>query len=121
MIVKAFEIRDKATFVPAIAIKMVPEMNGPQFNEAERYLLRRAGFNVTKPASIILCRMSASGTERNATYDPYAWGINRSMHVAHLHLEKHFDALESGAVIDVEFILEERGTPKVSERVKDPC
>ena len=38
MKIKAVEIRDKATFIPAIAIKMEPE------NEGQRYLLARCGF-----------------------------------------------------------------------------
>jgi len=39
------------------------------------------------------------------------------MTVVHLHLEKHFEELPSGSVIDVEFILGETAQPKISERL----
>ena len=114
MNIKAFEIRDKGTFIPVIAVKMLPHC------EPERYLLRRAGFNFADP-SVIVCRMEASGVDRNATYDPYSWGGgSRTMTVAHDHIQKNFDALNSGDVIDVEFILNETQKPKVSERVEYP-
>jgi len=122
MITKAFEVRDRGTFIPVVAIKMVPSFNsGTQaefdVTEAERYLLRRAGYGFEFP-SILLCRMEASGVDRNATYDAYSWGQNpRTMHVAHLHIEKNFDALNSGDVIDVEFILNETQKAKRSERL----
>ena len=123
MITKAFEVRDRGTFIPVVAIKMVthcmPDITGDQF-DAEVYLLRRAGYNFEHP-SILLCRMEASGVRDNATYDAYAWGQNpRTMHVAHLHIEQNFDELESGAVVDVEYILGEKTEKKVSERLGDP-
>lgn len=118
MNIKAFEIRDKGTFIPVVAIQMVPRkvFQSPEYvdHEAERYLLRRAGFGFDDP-SVILCRMEASGVDRNATYDPYSWG-NGTMTVAHLHIQKNFDSLNSGDVIDVQFILNETQKPKRSER-----
>ena len=54
---------------------------------------------------------------RNATYDPFAWGSDtRTYQVAHQYIIDHFDELESGAVVDVEFILKETTEPKKSER-----
>jgi len=38
VIIKAVEIRDTGTFIPAIAIKVVPT------NEGQRYLLLRSGY-----------------------------------------------------------------------------
>ena len=121
MIVKAIEIRDRRTFIPAIAIKMVPNMVAVDRSEydAERYLLRRAGYGpaLDYPPCVVLCRMEASGVDRNATYDPYAWGQGtRTYLVAHEYIIEHFDQLESGAVVDVEFILGETKEPKKSER-----
>lgn len=118
MIVKALEIRDKWTFIPVIAVKMVPggPSSDPTASVNEHYLLARAGYTVTNPR-IILCRMGASGVDRNATYDPYAWSNDaRTMCVAHLYIEENFDKLKSGDVIDVEFILGETTQPKQSER-----
>jgi hypothetical protein len=117
MITKAFELRDRGTFIPVIAIKMVPSAHTPDQPVAEAFLLRRAGFGFDDPC-IVLCRMECSGVDRNATYDAFSWGVNpRTFHVAHLHLMENFDALESGAVIDVEFILGETEQPKISERL----
>lgn len=121
MITKAFEIRDAATFIPVIATKMIPQWIGidGKYDEAnpERYLLRRAGFGFDDPC-VIVCRMEASGADRNATYDPYSWTGARTMQVAHLYITEHFDALESGAVVDVEFILGESQQSKQSERLE---
>ena len=120
MIVKAFELRDRGTFIPCLAVKMVPYPEGKTEtwdNEAERYLLRRAGYGFVIPC-VVLCRMEASGVDRNATYDPFAWGGGtRTYQIAHQYIIDHFDELESGAVVDVEFLLGETTQPKVSERL----
>ncbi len=115
---KAFEIRDRATFIPVIAIQMTPSTDGPdEQKDAECFLLCRAGFSFESP-SVILCRMESIGTDRNASFNPYTWG-SRTYCVAHKYIIEHFDELESGAVIDVEFILGESKTCKVSERFDD--
>ena len=119
MQVKAFEIRDAKTFIPALGVLMAPPWDSllvidPEMIEAERYLLRRAGFTFEKPL-VLLCRMEAAGTSNNATYDPFSWG-NRTMHEAHLYITAHWAELESGAVIDVEYILGLTPNPKQSER-----
>lgn len=118
MITKAFEIRDRSTFVPVIAVKMVPysEVAG-EGGDSERYLLRRSGYTFDHPC-VMLVRMDANGSLRCASYDPYGWSANdRTFCVAHDHITKHFDELDNGAVIDVEFILGETTEPKQSERV----
>ena len=117
MIVKAIEIRDRGTFIPALAVKMVPSTDEPGQFEPERYLLCRAGYGPVEPC-VILCRMEVSGVDRNATYDPFAWGGDaRTFQVAHQYIIEHFDELDSGAVVDVEFILRETKAPKQSERL----
>lgn len=109
MIAKTFEIRDAATFIPVLAIRLDPG------NEADRYLLARAGYSRDpgqQSEYVMLCGLN--GGCDLATSDPYDWP-NRTRQVAHNHIAVHFDALDSGAVIDVEFILGLRDTPKVSE------
>jgi len=108
---KLFEIRDRATFIPAIAVKIGGYQ--PENTEPERYLARRAGYG--EPCVLLTFLIGS----RKAEYDPYAWG-DRTMKVAHHYIEEHFDELESGAVIDVEWCLGERPTPKVSEREEHP-
>jgi hypothetical protein len=105
MKVKAFELRDRGTFVPAIAIKL--EAN----NDAELFLLRHAGYGPGKPMILL---GSMNGGMFN--YDAYDWGANGTKFTAHQYIEEHFDELESGQVICTEYIRGERETPKVSER-----
>ena len=51
--------------------------------------------------------------ERVSTADPYHWQ-DRTMQTAHLHIRHNWATLRSGDVVDVEFILGERVTPKPS-------
>lgn len=108
---KLFELRDKGTFIPIIALKVEAR------SEPERYLLARAGYGTEQ--CVILVRAECSGVNRNATYDPYAWG-GRTYPVAHNYIIDHFDELKSGAVVDVEHILGESTKPKLSESVESP-
>lgn len=107
MITKVIEIRDRATCIPAVAIRMQAA------NEGQGYLLRRCGF---PPDGHGLVMMKLEN--QRATSDMYEWG-GRTMQVAHRYIEEHFDALHDGDVIDVEFILGEVATAKMSERYLD--
>jgi hypothetical protein len=104
--IKAIEIRDRHTFIPAIAIRTA------WANEGQRYLLRRAGWPEDGVILVHLQNCRSAG-------DPYDWG-NRTMTAAHEWLLTHYDEIEDGAVVDVEFILGETKEPKVSERVEVP-
>lgn len=106
MEVKAFEIRDKATFIPVVAVRLESAF------DAELYLMARAGYRGT--AYTLLTRLSDLKTE----YDANVWG-GRTMPIAHSHIHILFHELESGSVIDVEFILNETQKPKKSERFYD--
>lgn len=107
MIAKLFEIRDKATFIPALALALSKR---PDLSDAENYLLGRSGYGGDR--CVMLSRLNGG----HIHCDPYNWG-DRTMHAAHLFIEENFDNLESGAVIDVEFILGETKAPKVSEAI----
>ena len=106
MEVKCLEIRDRATFIPVICILPIPK------NEGQRYLLRRDGYSCRFDDSIII--MINAGC-RGVNNDPYDWG-GRTMPVAHKFVQDNWDDLFDGDVIDVEFILGETGTKKISER-----
>jgi hypothetical protein len=101
---KTIEIRDSGTLIPALAIQVSGE---------DGWLMRRAGFG--GPMVYLL----ALATER-ARYDPYNWD-NRTMKVAHLFIEEHFDELRDGDVVDVHFILGETPAPKQSESTWVPA
>jgi hypothetical protein len=121
MEVKIFEILDAGTFIPAIGVLLEPVSANPfedlnaneETAEAERYLLRRLGFPVDPKESIVnLTRLSDGETH----YDPYHWP-NRTMATAHKHISVNWKNLASGDVVDVQFILGEMPTPKMSERL----
>jgi len=104
---KAFEIRDIGTLMPAVAIQLTPE------NEAERFLMRRAGWSLTdEPHHILLGRLDGG----KFVYDEYEMQHNSTFFTSIPYIREHFDELESGQVICTEFIRGERETPKQSER-----
>jgi hypothetical protein len=113
MTAKTIEVRDRGTFIPMLAIGL------DSTNEADRYLLARAGYGVTPEEQdryVLLARID--GGEGKIQCDPYDWGTSaRTVPVAHRWLIEHFDEIASGAVVDVEFILGETSQPKVSEAV----
>jgi hypothetical protein len=102
---KMVEIRDAATFIPALAVKLEPVT--PQ----DRYLLLRAGYS---PAQTYVQLIRLAGGNGQGTCDPEDWDSLTMQH-AHVWLIEHFDEIESGAVVDVEFIRGLRATPKRSE------
>lgn len=104
---KILEIRDRSTFIPMLAVKMVAE------NEAQGFLLRSAGYSPNAPYCILM--MPALGGE--CRHDPYDWN-DRTFMVVHGYIEENFDKLNNGDVIDVEFILGEAKEPKVSQRTE---
>lgn len=108
MQVRVIEIRDRATFIPAVAIKTDPA------NEGQRYLIRRSGYG-DHFSDVILTRIA--GGSGHTTCDPYDWGSGaRTMQVAHEWIRDNFDWINDGDVVDVQFILGETKEPKRSER-----
>jgi hypothetical protein len=113
MQIKCLEIRDSMTFIAVICIRPVPE------NEAQHYLLRRDGYR--GDAKTERCIIMIDAQCRGVSYDPYNWPANPRTHrVAHHWIEEHWHELRDGDVIDVEFILGERPTPKQSESLTVP-
>jgi hypothetical protein len=125
---KALEIRDEGTFIPALAVDMNPRPPYPQngtmtedefrasveASGAQRYLLRRCGYPCDGDPNIIVTRLDGNG---QATNDPYGWKRDaRTFPVAHQYIIDHWAELKDGDVVDVQFILGETKTPKVSER-----
>lgn len=102
---KFLELRDSMTFIPVIAIDC--GVSGEDYNTD--YLLGRAGYG---GRAILLTGLSGG---KKAECDPYAWK-DRTFQVAHDWIHLHWDTLNSGDVIDVQFILGETKTPKRSVR-----
>lgn len=110
---KFIEIRDSGTCIAALAMKMIAEDDGVSAMTETRFM-KRCGFSQEYPA-VILMRLD----DQKATCDPYDWhslGMGlRTMQTAHDWINQHFDEIESGQVVDVEFILGERDKPKTPE------
>lgn len=110
---KLFELRAKKTFIPLLAIR--PEAR----TEQEAYLLQESGYGNrdNHRQYVFLTRLDLE--DRKVTCDPYAW-ITHDMREAHLYLERKFDFLESGAVIDIEFLAGKTPAPKEPQRLESP-
>lgn len=107
MITKIFEIRDRGTYIPVLATKLDGE------NFIEDFHIHGAGIGVNcKCAPIFIAKLS---NPTDAHYDPYGWNDPRTMLTAHKHIADNFDNLVNCEVIDVEFILGETTTTKLSE------
>ena len=110
MEVKCLEIRDEGTFIPVICIRPVAE------NERQEYLLRRDGYTADNTEH---CVIMIDAQCRGCAYDPYAWFGDarvRTQRIAHQYIEKNWEDLWDGDVIDVQFILGETSAKKASER-----
>lgn len=97
---KLFEIHDRMTLIPALAVRLEPD------GAREGILLMRAGFGTTFEAQrryVILTWL----TSKRSEYDPFGWN-DRTLHHAHEYIVAHWDELESGSVVDVRKILGEQ-------------
>jgi len=113
MTFKVLEIRDEGTCIPVLAIRMKAD------NPVQSYYVHeRSGY--PEDGSSIMLMVLYNG---EATNDPYEWDTSRlhmggrTMPNAHHYVLEHFDELHDGDVIDVQFILGEAFTSKVSERL----
>lgn len=98
---KVFEVRDSATLLPVLAVKMEGH------TEKEKKIVGRGGF-----ASYHILVTDLENKETN--HDPFAWD-NSTMKTIHQYLIQHFDEVENTDVIDAEFIRGESQQPKSSE------
>jgi hypothetical protein len=105
--IKCLELRDANTFVPVICIRPVAD------NDAQRYLLRRDGYRADATER---CIIMIDAQCRGCAYDPYHWVGKRTKRTAHAYIEQHWHELADGEVIDVQFILGETLSKKISER-----
>ncbi len=103
---KVLEVRDSATHIPVLAIRMLAK------NDIQKYYIHdRSGYPLDGR-----CISVMKLNDMDGNCDPYTW-TNRTMATAHDYIYTHFDELSDGDVVDVEFILGEKPTRKVSERL----
>lgn len=103
MRIKVLEVRDEGTHIEVFALSTEP-------SPGQEYGLERCGFRDGR--AVILGYLDG---ERNSSADPYHWGC-RTMGNAHNYIEKHFEELKDGDVVDVRFILGEASEPAKSDR-----
>lgn len=100
---KVIEIRDRATCIPAVAIKMEAA------NIVEDRFLWRCGYP-RDGSGIVLMHLY----DQRANSDPYGFG-DRTMKAAHLYIYDHWDELRDGDVVDVRVLLNEADEPAEPE------
>lgn len=114
---KMIEIRDRGTFVPALAVKLSSS------NQQEQFLLSRAGWSdeaIRGSAETGIMLYPFNGYRAHTdVYDWEARNGSRTFQVVHKFLEKNWLLVTPGMVVDVEFILGETAAPKLSERMTD--
>lgn len=127
MKVKLLELRDEGTFIPLLCVDMNYDRECPGgISEEETraaldaanvqgYYLRRCGYPCDGRPNIAITHLDASGGK--CLNDPYSWG-GRTYPVAHHYIIENWEKLRDGDVVDVEFILGEKPTPKVSKRLE---
>lgn len=103
---KIIEVRDRATYIPVLAIRLDPS------NSHERSMLRGAGFGERPWEYLPVTHLGRGHTQ----FYPADWG-DRTMATAHQYIIEHFDELGPYDVVDVEFILGECDTVKKSEHL----
>lgn len=104
---KVFEVRDRATFMPVLAIAVSGDSDP---------LLRRAGFGPDPLVILIPLEHLEGACGHRWQWDPHDWETQaRTIPQAHIYIRDNWNFLEDGAVIDVEFILAETREPKRSE------
>jgi hypothetical protein len=100
--IRIVEIRDRATCIVAMAIKMIPNMQ-------ERFLFCQIGYRSLSNPCILLVSLEAPWCSARCSDE---WkGIGRTFPIAHKWIEENFDSIEPCQVIDVEFILGEVDKP----------
>lgn len=108
MKIKVFEVRDRMTMIPVLAIKLESE------NIHQQKLLHHAGYSPFETYYLVLHVVSFE-----FQFDSHAWN-DRTLGHAHHYIKKHFDEMVDGEVIDIEFILGETSERKVSDLKYSP-
>jgi len=124
MLAKLFEVRDRATFIPVIAVHLAPTtpiicnrnlLELPSDHPAELYLLNVLGYSGGQRTDFTPYILLARASCGDAHYDPNHW-MDRTMKTAHKYITENWIQINSGDVVDVEFILGETTEPKKSQR-----
>jgi hypothetical protein len=103
---KLFEVRDRGTCIPVLAVALDAWAHPP--SSREHLLLRRAGYGDR-------CILLGAAEGGPFAFDPWQHNDARTRCVAHRYIAEHWDALTSGEVVDVRFILGETTEPAATD------
>lgn len=106
MEIKILEVRDRATCMPVMAVKVDGDCN-----DQENWLLKKAGFGDAENRYYVYL---IDIVNHVVQHDPYSW--SRTLREAHKFIQENFDNITAGQVVDVEYILGESKQPKISDR-----
>ena len=109
--IKTVEIRDRATLIPAFAIRMVAS------DEKELFLFKGAGYRSIISPCILLVSIESPWHSARA-WDEWR-NSPRTMPTAHKWIEENFLDIQNGDVIDVEFILGEKNKPSLNSFIEE--
>lgn len=97
-LIKMVEIRDRATCIPAFAIKMLPD------SQDQAFLMKQTGYGFSHPCVMLVSIEAPWHSARSSD----EWrDKSRTMFTAHKYIEDNFDELKGCQVVDIEFILGE--------------
>lgn len=114
MQIKIIEIRDRLTFIPAMAINLEPRRYDIKINETDIYYMKNRCGYACDGNDIIL--MNLYQPHNRCENNPYDWN-DRTYSQAHKWITTNWYTIKDGDVIDVEFILGETSEKKISERL----
>lgn len=107
MEIKVLEVRDVATTMRVMAIRLADVTNDIATTE----IIKIAGYAPALSNMILVINLG----EPRVEYSAYSWRGSRTMRYAHEYIEENFNELKNGDVVDVEFILGETQEKKLPE------
>ena len=113
IITKIFEVRDRATLIPTIAICIDTFQFNEQRDTVGDFLVNRAGYD-----GCYVMVSTLKDLQFKKSWKEWDYNLGRTLPEVHKWLANGYNFINScsGDVIDVEFILGEVDKPKVSER-----
>lgn len=105
MNIKLFELRDHADCIPVMCVQGCAN----DTPEPDRWLLRTAGWGASDFCYLIVL------SDSRCQWDPYCWQPG-TIRECHQHIQKNWNTLESGEVIDARVIRGETDKPATSDR-----
>lgn len=108
---KLFEIRDRATCIMALAVKFNAD------NDHERWMLSHAGYGYLDQDHSEYVLLGSLDGDFKGTTDPYKQDSG-TMLIAHQYIRQFWSYLQSGQVIDCQFIRGETDKPVESDRAE---